>query len=271
MIRDEQGARPVTRASASLRQAPHERERRLSRTFVSLADTLVADFDISDFLHMLVEQCVDLLGVSAAGVILLDGDASLRVAATSSQRAELLELFAVQTDDGPCVDCVRSGAPISCTDLRTETLRWPRFTAAAHECGFRAAQALPMRLRAQVVGVLTLLGTEPGGPDPLDVELGRALADVATIGIVQQRTIERGDQLADQLQGALTSRIVVEQAKGVLAANGTVSMDEAFTRLRGYARAHHLRLTDLAVAVTDGTADLAAILDRRQTRQQPPS
>lgn len=145
---------------------------RISRTFVSLADTLVADFDIADFLHMLTQQCNELLGASAVGVILVDTDGSLRVAATSSQRAELLELFAAEIDDGPCVDCVRSGAPVSCTDLPAEAHRWPRFTAAATECGFRAAQALPMRLRDQIIGALTLLNTEAGGANPEDIGLG---------------------------------------------------------------------------------------------------
>ncbi|WP_410599554.1 GAF and ANTAR domain-containing protein [Amycolatopsis sp. lyj-90] len=251
----------------SLQQTSHDRERQVSRTFVSLADTLVADFDIADFLSMLTEQCVDLLGVSAAGVILLDSNGGLQVVATSSQRAELLGLFAVQTDDGPCIDCVRSGAPVSSADLSAETHRWPRFTAAAAECGFRAAHALPMRLRDQVVGVMTLLDTGIGGPDRDDIELGQALADVATIGILQQRSIERGDQLTGQLQTALDSRVVIEQAKGVLAEHGQVSMDEAFTRLRGYARTHHHRLTELAHAVAGGTADLTAILKHPQPRR----
>ncbi|WP_051790959.1 GAF and ANTAR domain-containing protein [Amycolatopsis jejuensis] len=253
----------MSHAPEELEPVLRDRERRVSRTFVSLADTLVADFDISDFLNTLTEQCIDLLGVSAVGVILRDPDGGLHVAATSSQRAELLELFAVQTDDGPCVDCVTSGAPVSCADLRAEAHRWPRFTAAAHECGFRSAQALPMRLREEVIGVVTLLGTEPGGADRDDVELAQALAAVATIGILQQRTIERGDRLAGQLQIALTSRVVIEQAKGMLAEHGAVSMDEAFAQLRGYARAHHQRLTDLAREVAEGTADLAAILIRR--------
>ncbi|GAA3546901.1 GAF and ANTAR domain-containing protein [Amycolatopsis ultiminotia] len=241
-------------------QALRDRERRVSRTFVRLADTLVADFDIADFLNMLTEQCTDLLDVSAAGVILLGPDETLQVAATSSERAELLELFAVETDDGPCLDCVRTAAPVSCEDLSAEAHRWPRFTAAAAECGFRAAQALPMRLREQTVGVLTLLSIDPGGADRRDLDLGQALADVATIGILQQRTIEHGDQLTEQLHTALRSRIVIEQAKGVLAAHSAISMDEAFARLRRYARDHNRRLTELARSVIDGTAEPATIL-----------
>ncbi|WP_308210346.1 GAF and ANTAR domain-containing protein [Amycolatopsis iheyensis] len=185
--------------------------------------------------------------------------------ATSSQRAELLELFAVETEDGPCIDCVRSGRPVFCTDLTTETSRWPRFTAAARECGFRAAHALPMRLRDQIIGVLTLLDVEPGAPEPEDIDLGQALADVATIGILQHRTIEQRDVLAGQLQTALHSRVVIEQAKGVLAERGGISTDDAFARLRTYARARHLRLTDLAGSVVDGGIDLTAILAENAT------
>lgn len=250
----------MTHMSEARAMASRDRERRVSRTFVTLADTLVADFDVSEFLNMLGEQCVDLLEVDAVGVILVDQSGDLQVLATSSQRAQLLELFAVETADGPCVDCAGSGVPVLCADLRAETNRWPKFTAVAHECGFRVVQALPMRLRDQTIGVLTLLGTEPGGADRDTIELGQAMADVATIGILQQRTIERGAQLAEQLQKALNSRVVIEQAKGVLAAYGGLSMDQAFARLRGCARARQRRLTDLARAVTEGTTDLAAIL-----------
>ncbi|WP_158887132.1 GAF and ANTAR domain-containing protein [Amycolatopsis anabasis] len=237
------------------------RAQRLFRTFVALADTLVDDFDILDFLSMLAERCVDLLEISAAGVILIDQKGGLRVASASSERAELLELFAVQTQDGPCIDCVRDGQPVASSDLTAEHERWPGFTAAAHECGFRAAQALPMRLRRQVVGVLTLLNTQPDGVDEESTQLGQALADVATVGILQQRAIERNELLSEQLQTALNSRVVIEQAKGVLSEHGgNLDMDDAFTRLRGYARAHNQRLSELAHAVAEGTADLDAIL-----------
>ncbi|QUF05658.1 GAF and ANTAR domain-containing protein [Actinosynnema pretiosum subsp. pretiosum] len=250
---------PVPHSGQQLRQ---DQERRVSRAFVRLADTLVADFDVAEFLHMLTEQCVELLDSTAAGVILLDERAGLRVVASSSQEAELLELFAVQADDGPCIDCVRSQTPVSCPDLREATTRWPRFTAAAHECGFRSAHALPLRLREHAVGGITLLNTQPGDLSQDVLQLGQALADVATIGILQQRAIKHADQLSGQLQTALDSRVVIEQAKGILAATGNIPLDAAFERLRGYARAHHHRLTDLAQAVAAGTADTAAILAR---------
>jgi GAF domain-containing protein len=242
-------------------QAPVEvRERRLSRTFVALADTLVDDFDLTEFLKMLTERCVELLECSAVGVLLLEPRGGLRVAATSSERAELLELFAVQTDAGPCVDCARSGKPVGSADLAAEAGRWPRFAMAADACGFRAMQALPMRLRDEIVGVLSLFSTRPGELAEDLQELGQALADVATIAILQQRHIARGEQLAGQLQAALTSRIVIEQAKGVLAERGSVSPDEAFDRLRRHARSQSRRLTELATEVVSGSADLAAIL-----------
>ncbi|GAA1965227.1 GAF and ANTAR domain-containing protein [Amycolatopsis minnesotensis] len=236
------------------------REQRVADTFVALADTLVDDFDVLDFLHMLCRQCVELLTVSAAGVILLDQHGGLRMAAASSERAELLEVFAVQTEDGPCIDCIRTGEPSASTNLAVDAARWPRFTAAAHECGFHAVQAVPMRLRRQVIGVLTLLKTESNGIDHTSTRLGQALADVATIGMLHQRAIDDADLLAEQLQTALNSRVIIEQAKGVLSAlSSDLDMETAFTALRGYARAHNQRLSQLARAVADGTADLEAI------------
>ncbi|GAA2660545.1 MULTISPECIES: GAF and ANTAR domain-containing protein [Actinosynnema] len=254
---------PQESAPQERAEAASDREVRVARAFVRLADTLVADFDVAEFLHMLTEQCVELLDSTAAGVVLVDRWSVPHVTASSSQEAELLELFAVQADDGPCIDCVRSQTPVSCPDLREATTRWPRFTAAAHECGFRSAHALPLRLREHAVGAITLLNTQPGDLSQDVLQLGQALADVATIGILQQRAIEHADQLSGQLQTALGSRIVIEQAKGILAVWGEIPLDVAFSRLRGYARAHHHRLTDLAHAVTTGVADRAAILAHR--------
>ncbi len=241
------------------------REQRVSRAFVELADTLVADFDIADFLDVLTQRCIELLDVSAAGVVLSDPGGGLSVVATSSQRAELLELFAVQTGNGPCVDCVRTGLPTGCDDLTGEDQRWPGFAAAARERGYRAVRALPMRLRDQTVGALSLLGTAPGALDDDRTHLGQALAAVATIGILQHRTIEHGDRITGQLQTALTSRVVIEQARGVLAERGGLSVDDAFSALRGYARANSRPLTPLALAVVEGTVDLDAVLAGRRS------
>jgi transcriptional regulator with GAF, ATPase, and Fis domain len=238
-----------------------DREYLVARSLVSLADTLIDEFDLAEFLHMLVEQCVDLLDVAAAGVLLVDQHGGVRMAAASSEKAELLELFAVETSNGPCVECVRTGRPVASVDLASDAARWPRFAAAAQACGFTAAHALPMRLRREVIGTLSLLNAEPGALSPMSSQLGQALADVATIGILHQRTIGQAEIVTEQLQTALNTRVIIEQAKGMLSArSGTLTTEQAFHALRGYARAHNQRLSDLARKVIDNTADTAAIV-----------
>jgi GAF domain-containing protein len=227
-------------------------EVQLADVFVEMADTLVDDFDVIDFLHVLTERCVQLLGVSAAGLLLTDGQDTLQLVAASSERTRLLELFQLQTDQGPCVDCFRTGQPVSVADVPSAG-RWPRFTAAAAEVGFAAVHALPMRLRDQVIGALNLFDTNPGALDEGRLRVGQALADVATIGLLQERAIRHRDVLTEQLQNALNSRILIEQAKGVLAERLHVDMANAFVVLRGGARNQNRRLTELARAIVDGT------------------
>lgn len=238
----------------------NQHEQRLARVFVELADTLVDDFDMLEFLNGLVERCVELLEITAAGVVLSDQKGGLAMAAASSEQARLVELFSVQADDGPCLDCVRTGRPVSSVDLTVEDARWPRFVPAARAAGFRAAYAVPMRLRQTVIGSLNLLDTQPDRVDESSVQVGQALADVATIALLQQRAIQDSAVLVEQLQTALNSRVAIEQAKGVLFAHGAADMQHAFTALRGYARTNHLRLADLARSVAEGAADLDAIL-----------
>jgi len=239
------------------------REPQILDTFLALTDTLIGDFDAIDMLTMLCERCVDLLDVSAAGVILTDGaGAGLKVAAASSERSRLLEVFAVAIDAGPCLDCLRDGEPVVVEDLTTETARgqWPRFAAGAAEAGFRAAHALPMRHRGEVIGVLNLLHTHPHSLTGPDARLGQALTDAATIGLLHERAVRRAETLADQLQGALNSRVIIEQAKGVLATQADIEPEEAFNVLRSHARHHGVRLTELARCVVDRTVDLASIV-----------
>jgi GAF domain-containing protein len=237
-----------------------QHEQRLARVLVELADTLVDDFDLLEFLSTLVQRCVELLNVTAAGVVLADQKGGLRMAAASSEQARLVEVLAVQADDGPCLDCVHTGERVLSADLAADTARWPRFVPVALEAGFHAASAVPMRLRHNVIGSLNLLHTGPEVVDEARVSLGQALADVATIGILQQRAVDNSTLLIEQLQTALNSRVVIEQAKGVLSAHGGVDMDRAFNALRSHARSHNLRLSELARTVAEGTADLNAIL-----------
>jgi transcriptional regulator with GAF, ATPase, and Fis domain len=240
--------------------AASRREQRIARAFVHLADTMVDDFDLTEFLHTLVDHCVDLLEVDGAGVLLSDQRGGVRMAAASSERSELLAVFAADTDGGPCVECVRTGEAVVSTDLTADTQRWPRYAAAADACGFRAVHVLPMRLRRDVIGALSLLKVEPDGVQAMSTQLGQALADVATIGILQQRAVDQAGIVTEQLQNALNSRVIIEQAKGMLAAySGTLTPEEAFTVLRRFARTHHRRLSDLAREVVAGVADVEAI------------
>jgi GAF domain-containing protein len=227
----------------------------LSETFVELTDTMIADFDVIDFLHILTDRSTRLLDVSAAGLLLADQRGELRVVAASSEAARLLELFQLEGGQGPCLDCFRSGAPVASGDLTAES-RWPQFAAAAQRAGFAAVQALPMRLRDQVIGALNLFRATSGILDPEDVRVGQALADVATIGLLHERSMRRSDALNEQLQSALNSRVVIEQAKGKLAERLGLDMDEAFVVLRDHSRSRNRRLSDVARAFVDGTESI---------------
>ena len=230
-------------------------EIQLADVFVEMADTLVDDFDVIDFLHGLTERCVELLGVSAAGLLLTDQRGALKVVAASSERTRLLELFQLQADQGPCLDCFRTGQPVSVPDLPSAG-RWPRFTAAAAEVGFAAVHAMPMRLRSDVIGALNLFDATPGALDEAKLRIGQALADVATIGLLQNRAIRARDAVTEQLQTALNSRILIEQAKGILAERLHVDVAEAFAVLRNGARRNNRRLSELAQAVVDGSEQI---------------
>jgi transcriptional regulator with GAF, ATPase, and Fis domain len=242
----------------------------LSDTFVELADTMIAEFDVIDFLHLLTDRSVALLGASAAGVVLADPRGELRVAAASSEEAGLLELFQLQNDQGPCLDCFRTGRPVTADDLTGPCQRWPRFAEAAARSGFRTVEALPMRLRDQVIGALNLFRAEPGPIDPADLRIGQALADVATIGLLHERNVRRREAVAEQLQAALNSRVVIEQAKGKLAERLSVDMDRAFNMLRDYARNTNQHLTDVARTLVEGDSADFPPPAQRPPAQRPP-
>ena len=233
----------------------------LSEHFVALADTLVADYDVVELLEGLVHSCLDLLDVDQAGILLTDQRGDLQLVAASSEATRLVELLQLQSEEGPCLECVTTGTSVSVPDLSTQQERWPTFSSAAMSVGFSAVHALPLRLRDQTLGGLNLftIGARRSLDDD-DLRIAQALADVATIGILQQRSISRSSLLAEQLQSALSSRIVVEQAKGVLAERGTLDMQGAFERLRAYARAHHQKLSDLAANVVHERLTADAVL-----------
>jgi len=237
------------------------REESIVRTLVELADSLVADFDVVELLTRLTDRCVDVLGVGAAGLLLVAPEGDLRVMASSSEAMRVLELFELQSGEGPCPDCYRTGRPVVNHDLATVDGRWPRFTTEAIALGFHSVHALPMRLRGTVIGALNLLHLEPGEMQPADVHAAQALADVATIAILQHRAALEAQLMNERLQDALNSRIAIEQAKGMVAEHDGLDMENAFAKLRNHARNHNLRLVEVAQDIVRGTLAVSA-LDR---------
>jgi hypothetical protein len=231
------------------------RERQLAATFVEMADTLVDDFDVVEFLHVLVGRCVELVGAAAAGIMLVDHFGNLRLIASSSEESRLLELFELEAQQGPCVACYEDGRATTEPDLSRPDRRWPDFAERAVQSGFSSVHALPLRLRQEIIGVLNLFFATAGRLDLDDVMIGQSLADVATIGLLQERVIRQQGVLVEQLQTALNNRIVIEQAKGVLAERRHISTDAAFDRLRSYSRNHGRLLSDVARDVVIGALD----------------
>ncbi|MGA2209439.1 MAG: GAF and ANTAR domain-containing protein [Acidimicrobiales bacterium] len=242
------------------------RESSLARTLVELADTLVADFDVVELLTRLADRCVEVLDVGAAGLMLAAPDGDLRVMASSSEAMRLLELFELQSKEGPCLDCFLTGRPVVNQKLAEAHGRWPRFAPEALAAGFHSVQALPMRLRGTVIGALNLFHNTAGEMREADLEAAQALADVATIAILQHRASLEAQVLNDQLHHALNSRIVIEQAKGVVAEREHLNMEQAFFALRNHARNHNLRLVDVARAVIDGSLSVSALDQARQSK-----
>lgn len=233
-----------------------DRELRVSSAFVALADTLVADYDVIDLLDQLVGHCVTLLAADAAGLLLGDARNELRPVATSSEDAQTMEILQMQADEGPCLEAFQTVEQVRVPDLSEVSHRWPRFVAAVQRSGaFASVHAIPLRLRGRPIGALNLFHHAPGALPEADLALAQALADVATIGILSERAIQRGEVVNAQLQTALTSRVIVEQAKGVISQRLGVGMDVAFDRLRRHSRSANQRLADVARRVVDGEMD----------------
>jgi GAF domain-containing protein len=222
------------------------REGQLVDAFAALADTLVDDYDAVELLQTLVENCRDLLDVTAAGILLADVDGTLEVVASTSEASRLVEVMQLGASAGPCVDCYTTGETVSVPDISTTPDKWKAFRDSAAGQGFASVYALPMRLRETTIGALNLLRDETGELNERDVRAAQALADVATIGILHARSLRESDAVRDQLQRALNSRIVIEQAKGVLSQTHRVSTDEAFSLMRKYSRSHGLLLSSVA-------------------------
>lgn len=244
-----------------------DREHQVGQAFVTLADSLVDDYDVVDLLDQLAARCVSLLAAESAGILLGDARGQLRVVASSSEAAEALELLQVQGDQGPCPDSFSAVAAVSVPDVSRAVDRWPRFVDIITRAGFTGSvHAIPLRLRGKAIGALNLFHRTPGPLPEKDLALAQALADVATIAILSERVINHGEVVADQLQTALDSRVVIEQAKGVVAQQLTLSMDRAFEQLRGYSRRNNLRLSELARQVVTGEISAVSLGGDRASR-----
>ena len=242
----------------------------VTQALVAVASGLVKGGDVVDLLATLTCDCARLLDVASAGLLLADGRGVLHVMAASSERTHELEVFQVQRADGPCRDTYLSGEPVCAPDLQAESERWPLFVPAARQAGFASVHALPLRLGEVTLGALNLFGTTVGALNEQDLSLGQALADVATVALVQDRAVTDRDSLNVQLQTALSSRVVLEQAKGLLAQQGDLDMSEAFRLLRRYARDHNQRLTDVARAVVSRTLTAQQVLNHDQPHLSRP-
>ena len=231
------------------------RESRLSAAFVKLADTLVTEFDVVDLLHWLVERCTEILDTEAGGLMLVDPTGQLQLVASTSEEAELVEIFQLAAGEGPCLDCFHTGIPVTVGNIEIDGGTWPTFSTEALRQGFKSVHATPLRLRGQVIGTMNLFSNHIGALVPEDIAVAQALADVATIGILQERHIRSANVVAEQLQRALDSRILIEQAKGVLAATMNTTMNDAFAIMRTYARDRNLSLRQVAGDVVSGRID----------------
>ena len=244
---------------------PNERD--VLRALVEVADTFVADYDVVDFLHGLAERCVTLLDVDEAGVMLMDAKRTLRYVASSSEEMKLVELLELQHEEGPCLDAWRAGQVTVSTGADDAGQRWPIFGAHARDAGLESLAGIPMRLRLNQIGALNLFSHRPGGLSDEDRNIAQAMADIATIGILQERAIHDGHVVATQLQTALESRIAIEQAKGILAEHASISVDDSFTLLRNYSRANNTKLTETARRVVAGALSPTTIANSTPRRQ----
>lgn len=233
------------------------REKELVDTFIELADTMVGGYDVVELLYRLVTRSAEIFGAADAGILLPADDGSLEVVASTSERSQLISFLQLDADQGPCVDAYRTGESATVTDIAAIHRRWPDFAAAAGVMGYRWMHAMPLRLRDETIGSLNLFGDTPGSLSAEDATAARGLADIATIGILHERAFRESDVARRQLQHALDSRVVIEQAKGVLAHTHKIDMDEAFHRLRSQARSSRRPLSDIAREIVDDASGRA--------------
>jgi GAF domain-containing protein len=242
------------------------RESRLSAAFVSSADTLTDEYDMVDLLHTLLDECIEVLRLSAGGLMIADSLGHLELLASTSEKADLVEVMQLAAGSGPCIECFTTGASVAIPDINDTTERWPEFSAVALKQGFCSVLAVPLKLRGQIIGTMNLFAGRVGTVSERDAAIAQALADVATIGILQERAIRETNIVTEQLQRALDSRILIEQAKGVLSEVGSLEMDAAFAALREYARNNNLSLREVAERVVNRSLNILTDSPRAQPK-----
>ncbi|PPF27417.1 transcriptional regulator [Rathayibacter tritici] len=224
----------------------NSREHSVIKTFVALSDTLVDDYDVVDFTQTLVESSATLFDAVSAGLVLADPAGSLEVLASTDEDARLIELLQLDRGSGPCIQCFETGQPVIVEDVRAVGAEWAEFRERAIEIDVLAAHCVPMRSGGTTIGSLSLFQSRPGRLDRDDIAVVQAFADVATIGILHQRALQQSTVTQEQLQRALDSRVLIEQAKGILAYAHRTTVEQAFEVLRVRSRATSTPITTLA-------------------------
>jgi GAF domain-containing protein len=244
------------------------RERRINTAFVTVADTLTTDFDLVDLLHALVEQCTEILDTDAGGLMLVNSFGQLQLMTSTSEGADFVEMMQLNAGSGPCIDCFSTGVAISVPNIQSSGGKWPAFQKAAMQHGFHSAHATPMRLRGQIIGTMNLFSSKRGALNERDAAVAQALTDIATIGLLHDRILREGANLAEQLHRTHDSRVFIEQAKGMIAHSRSITMDDAFTAMRSHARNNKLTIRALAEGISARTVSVQSIIpDTSRTAQ----
>lgn len=235
------------------------REARLNTALIAAADTLITDFDVLELLHTLVERCTSIIDIDAGGLMLVDGNGQLQLMTSTSTTADLVEIVQLNADRGPCIDCFTTGTAVSVPNIQHTDGRWPEFQKAAMQNGFFSAHATPLKLHGRVIGTMNLFANKRGALTEHDVAVAQALSDVVTIGILQEQVVRDGNILAAQLNRALDSRILMEQAKGIVSQTVSLTMDQAFAAIRTHARNNNLTIRAVAAGINDRTISIDTI------------
>ncbi len=245
------------------------RETQISEAFVTLTDTLTTDFDVVDLLHTLVEECTKILDTDQGGLMLVDSSGELQLMTSTSEEADFVEVMQLNASSGPCIECFTTGKAVSVADISAGGSRWPEFQKAAIQGGFKSAHATPMRLRGQVIGTMNLFSTTLGQLNERDIALAQALTDVATIALLQERIVSDARVVPDQLHRALDTRILIEQAKGMISHTFAIPMDSAFDVIRTYARNNGLAIRTVAERISQRTIEVRSLIPQAAAHRQP--